>query len=86
MTYIASRESSSAFRNRTRPAMPARLNATARLSRTMTMMAATASGRSEMVVTSEWSTLWRSRVATYAHATGNIRRSAPTIETTAVSQ
>ena len=31
-TYMASRVSSSALRKRTRPAMPARLNATARLS------------------------------------------------------
>ena len=63
-TYIASLVSSSELRKRTRPAMPARLNAMARLSCTMTRMAATAIGSSVMVVTTEWSTLRRSRVAT----------------------
>jgi hypothetical protein len=66
--------------------MPARLKATARLSRTMTMIAATAIGSREMVVTSDWSTLCRSRVATYAQAIGSMRSSAPTIATTAASQ
>ena len=64
MTYIASLASSSAFRKRTRPAMPARLKATARLSFTMTRMAATAMGSRAMVVTRDWSTFRRSRVAT----------------------
>ena len=63
-TYMASLVSSSALRKRTRPAMPARLNATARLSCTMTRIAATAIGNRVMVATTEWSTFFRSRVAT----------------------
>ena len=76
--YIASEGCARENRNRTAATTPARLNASARLLRTIIAMPETTTGRIMMVCRNDWSIRRARLVMKYTQETGTVRTIAPT--------